>query len=171
MSYRIQLSVDDECWPQVLTGLHVIHPFMLHPSGFKSWSLQPEHPTRKSHLSIHHWSRCHVYAYKICSLVPSCVMNSDLWGRTWKVNEEWKIWNLENLSPIDVGFIIRADFGEKHIEEADGWHDSSSGETAMSLMWIVHMTSSLSCWVITLSVTVQIFVHSRVQRTFLSRSL
>lgn len=99
---------------------------------------------------------------------PSCVTVPDLWGWTWKVNEERKIWNLWNLALFEAGLIIWADVGEKRSEEADGQHDSSSEETVMSLMWIVHMTSGLSCWVITLPVTVQIFVHSRVQRTFQS---
>lgn len=45
-------------------------------------------------------------------------------------------------------------------------NDSSSGETVMSLMWLVHMTCGLSCWVITLPVTIQISVHSHSSENF-----
>lgn len=36
----------------------------------------------------------------------------------------------------------------------------------MSLMWLVHMTCGLSCWVITLPVTIQISVHSHSSENF-----
>lgn len=147
-----------------------------HPSIYPPpiWDQVMVPPTRTSHQKIPFLHSPVVPLPCLClanlPTRPSCVTTPDLWGRTWKVNEEWKSWNLENLAPFDAGLIIWADVGEKHSEEADGQHDSSSGETVMSLMWIVHMTSGLSCWVITLPVTVQIFVHSRVQRTFQSRS-
>lgn len=120
MSDRIQLSVDPRYWKNV------------DPSTDRAsspiWDQVMVPPTRASHQKIPflHSPLFLLPCLRLADLPtrPSCVTTPDLWGRTWKVNEERKIWNLENLAPFDAGLIIWADAGEKHSKEADGPHDT-----------------------------------------------